>query len=306
MGQPFDKKQAFFYGQFVEAAYTMYRNPGPDPLRPQPNGIPEGYELGAWIHMSDFLLNLEKVEFYGIVVHKNDDPGARVIAIRGTEGAREWADDAAAVPVPFHQVPGAGRVAYGFDRIYKTLKVVKRTLPEERTLRVPAPETFEGSFAEQLEQLALIREASGPHRPMVAERGRPARPTVVAGHSLGAALCTLFTMENADKRKFDIGAQCTFASPRVGNMEFVRHFNLLPITSWRVVNTPDLVPKLPPHIPVLLDYDHVDTETAFSSDDFAQEGLPPAKNNLLCYHVMETYLHWLSDGKFPLLPECCP
>lgn len=299
MGQPFDKQRAFFYGQFVQAAYTMYRNPGPDPLRPQPNGIPDGYELGAWIHMSDFLLNLEKVKFYGIVAHKIDDPGSRVIAIRGTEGAREWFDDAAAIPVPFHQAPALGRVAYGFDRIYKTLKVVKRTLPEERALAAPAPETFAGSFAEQLDQLARIREASGPHRPMLAERGRPARPTVVTGHSLGAALCTLFTIENADKGKFDIAAQCTFASPRVGNMEFVHHFNRLPIDSWRVVNTPDLVPKLPPHIPVLLDYDHVDTETSFSSDDFAN-------HNLLCYHVMETYLHWLSDGKFPLLPECQP
>ncbi len=299
MGQPFDKKQAFLYGQFVQAAYTMYRNPGPDPLRPIPSGIPDGYELGAWIHMSDFLLNLEEVKFYGIVAHKIDDPTSRVIAIRGTEGATEWFDDAAALPIPFHQVPAAGRVALGFDRIYKTLKVVKRTLPQERALAAPAPETFEGSFADQLEQVALIREATGPRRPAITERGRPARPTVVAGHSLGAALCTLFTMENAIKHKFDIATHCTFASPRVGNTEFVRHFNLLPIDSWRVVNTPDLVPRLPPHIPVVLDYDHVDAETVFSSLDVA-------KHNLLSYHVLETYLHWLSDGNFPLLPECCP
>jgi Lipase (class 3) len=304
MGQPFDKKQAFFYGQFVQAAYNMFRKPGTDPLRPEPRDIPDGYELGAWIHMSDFLLNLEQPEFYGIVAHRIDDRGSRVIAIRGTEGTREWFDDAAALPVPFHQVPGVGRVAEGFDRIYKTLKVVKRPLPEERALAAPAPETFEGSFAEQLDQLARVREASGPRRPMLEGRERPARPTIVTGHSLGAALCTLFTMENADKRKFDITTQCTFASPRAGNKEFVRHFNLLPITSWRVVNTPDLVPKLPPHIPVLLDYDHVDAATSFSSEDFAKQNLPPAKNNLLCYHVMETYLHWLSDGNFPLLPEC--
>ncbi|HXZ42845.1 MAG TPA: lipase family protein [Terriglobales bacterium] len=299
MGQPFDKPQALFYGKFVQAAYTMYRHPGADPLRPEPQGIPDGYELGAWIHMSDFILDIVEPKFYGVVAHKVEDPACRVIAIRGTEGATEWIDDAAAVPVPFHQVPAAGRVAYGFDKIYKTLKVVKRTLPSERALAAPAPETFEGSFAEQLEQLALIREAAGPRRPMVAELGRPRRSTIVAGHSLGAALCTLFTMENADKRKFDIDAQCTFASPRVGNMEFVQHFNRLSIDSWRVVNRPDLVPRLPPHIPVLLDYDHVDTETPFSSRDFA-------KHNLLCYHVMETYLHWLSDGKLPLLPECQP
>ena len=30
MGQPFDPKRAFFYGQFVQAAYTMFRNQNPD------------------------------------------------------------------------------------------------------------------------------------------------------------------------------------------------------------------------------------------------------------------------------------
>ncbi len=84
MGQPLDPKRAFFYGQFVQAAYTMFRTPGPDPLRPEPAGIPDGYELGAWIHMSDFVLNIKEPEFYGIVVHGIQDPDSRIIAIRGT------------------------------------------------------------------------------------------------------------------------------------------------------------------------------------------------------------------------------
>ena len=297
MGRPLDNQRALFYGQFVQAAYAMYRNPGPDPLRPEPAGIPDSYELGAWIHMSDFLLDVEQLKFYGIVAHSVADPQTRVIAIRGTEGAMEWIDDAAAIPVPFHQVPSAGRVAYGFDKIYRTLKVVKRTLPSERAMTAAgAPaETLTGSFAEQLEQLAISRETA---RGVVkAARGaRPQRPLDVTGHSLGAALCTLFVMENAAKHKFDIGTLCTFASPRVGNMEFVRTFNQLPIDSWRIVNVHDVVPKLPPHIPILLDYDHVDTECSFDSSAFA-------KNSLLCWHTMETYLHWL-DANYKLLPEC--
>ncbi len=211
MGQPLDPAKAFFYGQFVQAAYTMFRNQNADPLRPEPAGIPEGYELGAWIHMSDFFLNLEKPEFYGIVVRCIEDPDSRIIAIRGTESKLEWLDDAFALLTPFRQVPDAGKVARGFDRIYSSLKVVKRPLPGDRALAAAAPEaavpleTFSGSFAEQLEQLAISREAARGVAPSAAEgRGRPQRPTVVTGHSLGSALTTLFVLENADKHKFDI------------------------------------------------------------------------------------------------------
>lgn len=296
MGQPLDPKRAFFYGQFVQAAYTMFRNQNPDPLRPEPAGIPPGWELGAWIHMSDFLLNRSTPEFYGIVAHSVADTDSRVIAIRGTEGIVEWIDDAAAIPTPFRQVPGAGHVAGGFDRIYSSLKVVKRPL-RGLQLAAAAPETFEGSFADQLEKEVLSREAErGLATPEMRERRQ--RPTVVTGHSLGGALTTLFVMENASKKKFDITTSCTFASPRVGNKEFARLFDQLAIDSWRIVNTPDLVPKLPPHIPVLLDYDHVDTEYSFSSANFA-------KNNPVCWHAMETYLHFL-DANFAVRAECKP
>lgn len=305
MGQPLDPAKAFLYGQFVQAAYTMFRDPqGGDPLRPEPAGIPAGYELGAWIHMSDFILNLKDPEFYGIVCRKIDTPDWRIVAIRGTEGAIEWIDDAATLPTPFRQVPSAGRVASGFDKIYSSLKVVKRKLAEDRAFAMQAapgaaaePESYSGSFAEQLDQLANRRELARGVRRTAAE-ARPPRPMVVAGHSLGAALATLFVMENDSKRKFDITTSCTFASPRVGNLEFARAFDQLPIDSWRIVNTLDIVPKLPPHIPLLLEYDHVDTAYPFTSSAFA-------KNSLVCWHAMETYLHSL-DQSYPLRQECVP
>ena len=105
-------------------------------------------------------------------------------------------------------------------------------------------------------------------------------------------------MENREKQKFDITTSCTFASPRVGNMQFVRTFNLLPITSWRIVNSWDMVPKLPLHIPIILDYEHVDTEYKFSSEG-------KAKMNPVCWHSMETYLHWL-DPNLPVDAGCKP
>jgi Lipase (class 3) len=301
--QTLDKQKALLFGQVVMAAYEMYAKPGANPLRPEPVGIPAGYELSAWIHMSDFVLDAKELKFYGIVVHETANPDSRIVAIRGTETLVEWLDDAAAIPVPFRQVPSAGRVAGGFDRIYNTMKVIKRPLPRPAAA-VAAPgiaqmdvETFTGSFADQLEQLASSRERErGERAPLLEGRTRCTRPTIVTGHSLGAALATLFVMENGSKRKFDITTLCTFASPRVGNMEFVHTFNQLPVDSWRIVNMHDLVPKLPPKIPVVLDYDHVDVAYPFDSTTFA-------KHNLTCCHVLETYLHWL-DETSALKPAC--
>jgi predicted lipase len=298
LGHPLDKQKAAFYGQFVQAAYAMFKNPqGPDPMKPEPSSIPQGYELGAWIHMSDFIFDVREPKFYGIVANSVEDPNSRIIAIRGTEGAIEWLDDAAAIPVSFRQVPSSGRVAGGFDKIYDSLKVVKRQLSGTLARAAAAlPETFSGSFADQLEQLAIGREVErGFAAPSTEARARPQRPTVLTAHSLGAALATLFVMENDAKGKFDLTTLCTFASPRVGDTEFVHRFNQLPIDSWRIVNSRDVVPKLPPRIPFLLDYNHVNLECLFDSSDFA-------KNSLLCWHMIETYLHWLDASK-PLLPE---
>ena len=295
MSQSFDNKKASIYGQLVQAAYAMFKNPGPDPLRPTPIGIPEGYEVGAWIHMCDFLFDDQVMKFYGIVVHEVENTDSRVIAIRGTETPLEWLDDGFALPAPFRQVPSGGRVASGFDKIYGSMKVVKRPLP--RLAAEATPETYTGSFAEQLDQEVRSREAERGQLPPPGLLRR-ARPTVAVGHSLGSALATLFVMENASKGKFDITTCCTFASPRVGDTEFVHLFNQLPITSWRIFNSNDVVPRLPLKIPILADYEHVNDAIRFDSSTFA-------RNNLLCWHEMATYLHWV-DGAFALGDECKP
>jgi hypothetical protein len=82
----------------------------------------------------------------------------------------------------------------------------------------------------------------------------------------------------------------------VGNLEFKHIFGTLPLTSWRIVNIRDIVPKIPPTIPFLLDYEHVDVAYPFDSWLFAKKGLG-------CYHSIDTYLHWLNNS-LPLAPEC--
>jgi Lipase (class 3) len=298
MGIPLDSGKAAFYGQFVAAAYDMYAA-NHDNLRPAPLNIPAGWELSAWIIMSDFLFKIEDPKFYGIVVHETANPDNRIIAIRGTEGVVEWLDDAASiVMVPFKQAPSAGRVAYGFDKIYTSMKVVAVPRAAQAPAAVVEPEPeLTGSFGDQLEQLAVRRETErGVVREFAQGRTRRERPTVVTGHSLGAALTTLFVLEESLKHKFDISLISTLASPKVGNGEFKQVFDALPLTSWRIFNIRDVVPKVPPTIPFILDYEHVDVASSFDSWLFA-------KKNLGCYHNIDTYLHSLNRG-IPLAPEC--
>jgi triacylglycerol lipase len=294
MSTPLDPSQAAFYGKFVAAAYDMF-SADENNLRPAPQNIPTGWELSAWINMSDFLFQIEDPKFYGIVVHEAANPDNRIIAIRGTEGIVEWLDDAASiVMVPFKQVPSAGRVAFGFDNIYSTMKVVPVPHTAGGEAFAAQPE-LSGSFGDQLEQLAMRREAErGVGRQFAAGRARRDRPTTVTGHSLGSALATLFVIENSVKHKFDIQLISTLATPKVGNLEFKHIFAALPLSSWRIVNTRDVVPKLPPTIPFILDYEHVDVTYSFDSATFA-------KKNLGCYHNIDTYLHWL-DNSVPLSP----
>ena len=109
MGEPLDPKKAFFYGQFVQAAYIMFRDPqGGDALRPEPSGHSQmdgslGHGSTCRISSSTSRNRSSTGSCAG-----RQDADTRIIAIRGTEGAIEWIDDAAAIPTPFRQVPSAG------------------------------------------------------------------------------------------------------------------------------------------------------------------------------------------------------
>jgi len=311
MGRPLVNSEAILYGKLVQGAYAMFKR-DPSNLRPEPQSgdIPDPYEFVAWIHMSDFMFLRTEPKFYGYVARNKNTQADFAVALRGTEGLAEWWDDASAFLVPFTQVPHVGWVAHGFDKIYSTLQIEQHPgtvgflMEATEAVHLPA---LQGSFADQLEQLHQRLERFSIRKATVTdeigdqkddEKDRPERPYIVTGHSLGAALTTLFVMENEEKQKFDITTSCKFASPRVGNMLFVGAFNLLPITSWRIVNSCDVVPKLPLHIPVGFDYGHVNTAYEFSS-----EGM--AKMNPACWHSMETYLHWL-DPNLPVEACCKP
>lgn len=66
------------------------------------------------------------------------------------------------------------------------------------------------------------------------------RPLWVAGHSLGAALATLYGIHQNEQ----VSAIYPFASPRVGGLEFANNSEGL-VHVYRIVNDNDIIPRLP-------------------------------------------------------------
>jgi hypothetical protein len=265
-----DHARASVYGQLIMAAYKMYED-DPTKLRPTPRWIPAGYKFVAWVQMQDFFFGKTDWKFYGILAVNTLKTNEYVLAIRGTEGWEEWFDDSVSmllVPLPRF----GDKVGAGFLKIYQSIRVVCPLGSLER----------EGTFAEQV--TAAIRRCAG--------RTEPAN-IVVTGHSLGGAIATLFVADNVAHQPSDITILliCTFASPKVGDYDFAVKFNHLGVTSWRIVDEPDVIPML-----FLFGFYHVQTEYPFSSLSFVVWTLP-------CFHYLETYLHWL-DPNQPLKP-CC-
>ena len=286
----FDSADAVAYAGFVSAAYAMSLS-NEALLTPTPVGIPAGWTFEAWITMIDFVAGSVE-RFYGIICSGND--GTLLVAFRGTDPNLlvEWIEDADCIAVPFTPVPSAGHVAAGFDKVYSSLRVYPyKSAPPGHALTAatsPAIATLAGSFGEKVQQ--VVKGRAGFSVTV------PPPPHVVTGHSLGAALATLYVFENVSKGRINDVAITTFASPRVGNAGFVSAFNALPgLTSWRVVNAPDLVPNVPPDI---FGWRHVDQQFLVNSAGKVQVGLP-------CAHSLATYVHVI-DGTQALDPSCVP
>jgi hypothetical protein len=86
---------------------------------------------------------------------------------------------------------------------------------------------------------------------------RAATSVTVCGHSLGGALATLLTLDVGLNTSCHAPTAYTYASPRVGDHIFAGSYNAAIAASHRISNRQDLVPKLPPILP--LPYEHVNT-----------------------------------------------
>ncbi|MFO1462904.1 MAG: lipase family protein [bacterium] len=155
------------------------------------------------------------------------------LVFRGTKTIVEWLDDADVAQVRYDFVSSGGLTEAGFTKVYATI---------------------ESDLVATVQQLAQ----SGNFTTLY-----------VTGHSLGGALAVLAAPQLAAQTTFTVPVLYTFAGPRAGNPHFVAQtYAPLVTTSWRVVNTNDLVPKLPSEVTVVFFnnlpktffYEHVDTE----------------------------------------------
>jgi hypothetical protein len=282
----FNPRLAVLYGRFIQAAYTMYRN-DPTNLTPSPShDFPAGYQLTAWIHMQDFsMFGSTGPVFYGFIAHSAEDPHFAILAIRGTDNIEEWWDAISSLGMKSFIVPNCGNVGMGWETLYETLEVVER--PPAAVGGTPQSLKAVGGFAVQVKEL-LKRYATNAGSPPM---NVASNEMVVIGHSIGAALATLYAAENALIHKIRIHALYTFGSPRMGDHEFVDVFNRLPLESHRIVNQQDIVPKVPG-----LFYQHVNTEQLFDSTG-------KVRQSTSCYHALATYLS-LIDPTLPPDPGC--
>ncbi|HZF09472.1 MAG TPA: lipase family protein [Thermoanaerobaculia bacterium] len=162
---------------------------------------------------SEVLEHLLQPVPFGFVAIKGNDV---YVVLRGTRTPLEWFDDFTAQPVDFQ--PGGqpwGHTTLGFKLLYDELG-------------------------------PPIQQAIAAHG------GGAAQSIFVTGHSLGAAVAHMAAAGIAAQ----FGARpisYTFCGPRTGDAPFAAKFDATPLTTWRIFNTEDLVPTVPPAAVKLLE-----------------------------------------------------
>lgn len=212
--------------------------------------------------------------FYGFVA---DDliSGQRVIVFRGTLQPNEWARNLQVGQRAFSSARNDALVHRGFMAIYESLEL------EEQG------EVF--AFAKELPRLTGGQD------------------TLFVGHSLGAAIATLAGVDAAERAPQNAGQMriVTYASPRVGNEEFVSLASSLRRVD-RICNKVDIVTAVPPSTRKV-SYSHLGNVFSLSSFDW------PALNNdieatgeqILCWHSDKSYAYMLGGAKDPSKLDAC-
>lgn len=147
----------------------------------------------------------------GFVVRKDKD---LFIVFRGTRTPLEWFRNSEIKQTTFDSL-GRGNTTQGFSRIFTALwSSIEQILSQENI------NTLDNN-------------------------GNPTLNIFITGHSLGGALATLCAAKVKDEYKNPRPILYTFASPRVGDLEFASKFQDLQIQSFRIANTEDIVSTVP-------------------------------------------------------------
>nr|CAB3459341.1 unnamed protein product [Digitaria exilis] len=242
------------YGEFVRAAYASFdfdgrapsygscRFPSRSLLRRA--GLPEtGYQVTRLLHAASSAsppFSSSSSSYIGYVAVCDDEDEIRrlgrrdvVIAYRGTVTWSEWVDsfrsNLTRLPPTWSDVGGEeeespAMVQSGFWSLFTT------------------PGEAHGSLGQQVrdEVRRIFREYGGG-------KGTPPASITIAGHSLGAALAVLSAYEITTIAGDDppMVMAVSFGGPRVGNAAFRRRLEESGGKVLRVVNSSDVVTKIP-------------------------------------------------------------
>lgn len=261
-----DRAQALLLIDASIQAYNAYDPRDPSACAAAAVTPPAGYDfVECWTGVDAYFFGKERrAESFGVVLRSQAAPYTYVFAFRGTDSLVDAIEDAAFFEGKDAFVPyGAAAapdphalVARGFWSVY--------TAGDGSTLSM------------QAQLFALLDKYRNSSRPL----GR----LLVTGHSLGAALAVLFTLDLAfSPHRALPSLNYNYACPRVGNGAFARLYDAQspqqqPATrTLRVQNTYDLVPCNPPSF-WPFDYAHVgDAYLVAFYDEHAGHLTPAAK-----------------------------
>lgn len=254
--QPLNRQEALFWGEFVRIATKMYIPGVTNPAIPE--DFPVGWELIRMANLESAVGFIRQREFIGFLAQSLNHPSQFALVLHGSLSVLDFIDDMEFQLTDFKAVPGAGKTEYGFTRLYESIFFVDPL----------------SSTAENLQ--AVLSDLN------------QVTSFTVAGHSLGSALGILQSVVLANLHiPVEVYA---FAPPMVGDPAFVAAYGSLVKHSHIVINTPDVVPKLPGRC---LGYKQVPTAYRINTLNF-----PAIKRNLICFHSLDAYLYSLGkvDG----------
>jgi hypothetical protein len=262
---PYDAKVAADNARFVQFVYNMYGNGESLNPAPDPGLAEEGYDLLLTLTAKD----AKSVKFYGFIAAPAADHGDLILAIRGTEDFTEWLLDFNAAPLPYL---GMGFVAAGFRSIADSFSLTDAT--GAAYILNDAITKLDGETA--ITSLTIL------------------------GHSLGSALATLAAAQLASQNPAnvkDLITVWTYASPRVGLLDFMNNYNKDVPNTYRIWNDLDLVPGVP-----VFPYVHVGGNGEELKQTQAQ--MNELDTTPSCEHHLATY-QWLIDSADFAIPAAC-
>ncbi len=234
----FSLPAALYCSELVITAYDMYKQwvANPSHFNWIPNGPPLMYSKPIWGNTWWFPYRSEPFAFVACST-SGATAGNIYFVARGSETLSDWADDFDVTQKPYSLVQNFGKVHAGFMDIYATMSA--GTIAAVNTA---------------LQQL-----------------GANVKALYFTAHSLGSALSTLALPDVLNNSTFNRQTTQLFhyplASPRVGDPDFYYQYGLPVVPTYRIIDTEDIVPDLPPSVVPIFGYiyKHIGLEVSYTA-----------------------------------------